>query len=76
MYSRNIIFNGCMAVEGQAIGIVIKTGDNTFIGKIAKQTTIINSPLTSLQKEMNHVVKVVFIIGLVQAIAVFILGVA
>ena len=36
MYSKNIIFNSCLIIEGDAVGVVVKTGDNTFIGSIAK----------------------------------------
>ena len=36
IYSKNIIFNSCLAVEGEGYGIVIRTGDKTFIGSIAR----------------------------------------
>lgn len=36
IYSKNVIFNSCLIIEGEALGIVIRTGDSTFIGSIAK----------------------------------------
>jgi len=36
IYSKNIVFNSCLIIEGEALGIVIRTGDSTFIGSIAK----------------------------------------
>ena len=48
MYSKNIIFNSCLIVEGDAIGVVVKTGNDTFIGSIAKQTTGVANEETTL----------------------------
>lgn len=36
--TRNLAFFGTFAVEGSCIGIVIRTGDKTFIGRIANLT--------------------------------------
>jgi magnesium-transporting ATPase (P-type) len=33
MDAHNIAFNSSMVLEGEAYGIVIRTGDNTFIGR-------------------------------------------
>lgn len=38
MEAKNIIFNSCLVMEGQAYGIVFRTGDNTLIGNIARMT--------------------------------------
>lgn len=33
--SKNILYNGCLCVEGASVGIVIRIGDYTALGKIA-----------------------------------------
>ena len=38
MESRNVAFNGSLVVQGEAFGIVIRTGDRTMIGQIAGLT--------------------------------------
>lgn len=73
--SRNIIFNGCLCLEGNALGIVIKTGDETFLGLIAQQTSEIGTPQTLLQKELRRFVAIITIISLVIALVVFGIGV-
>jgi len=35
MYAKNIIFNSCLILEGEGLGIVVRTGNKTFIGSIA-----------------------------------------
>lgn len=71
--SKNIIFNGCLCLEGMAKGIVIKTGDNTFLGIVAQQTAQIEYKVTSLQIEVGKFVKLIGIIGISMAI-VFTIG--
>ena len=72
--SKNIIFNGCLCIEGMAKGIVIKTGDNTFLGIIAQQTAQIVHEETPLQKEVGKFVKIIGLLGLSMGAIVFTIG--
>lgn len=38
MEAKNVCFNSCLCMEGNAYGIVYATGDNTLIGYIARMT--------------------------------------
>ena len=72
--SKNIIFNGCLCLEGMAKGVVIKTGDNTFLGIVAQQTAQIDHEETPLQKEVGKFVKLIGILGLTMGAIVFTIG--
>jgi sodium/potassium-transporting ATPase subunit alpha len=73
--SRNIIFNGCLCLEGSALGVVIKTGDETFLGLVAQQTSKIGNPPTLLQKELRRFVAILTLLSIVIALFVFLIGV-
>lgn len=72
--SKNIIFNGCLCLEGMAKGIVIKTGDSTFLGIVAQQTAQIDHEITPLQKEVGKFVKLIGVLGLTMGAIVFAIG--
>lgn len=56
LQSRNMGFMGCNVVEGQGVGIIIATGRNNQLAKIAKQVGQVTTLLTSLQIELNRFV--------------------
>ena len=76
MDSKNVVFNGCQAIEGSALGVVINTGDNTYLGLVARQTTQTKGEETHFQKEIKGFVKFVFLIGVIMGIIVFVVGLA
>ena len=76
MDSRNIIFNGCFCLEGSAMGVVINTGDRTFLGLVAAQTTRTKGEETKFQQEIKGFVRFVFILGIIMAIIVYAIGIS
>ena len=66
-YSSTIITNGT------AVALVIGTGMNTEIGTIAKLLDTDNTE-TPLKEKLNHIGKVLSIIGILVSIFIFILG--
>jgi len=76
MDSKNLIFNGCQAVEGAAIGVVINTGGRTYLGLLVRQTTLTKGEETEFQKEMKRFVQLVYIIGIIGGLVVFVVGCA
>ena len=76
MDSKNLIFNGCQAIEGSAIGVVVKTGDNTFLGLVARQTTQTKGEETKFQREIKIFVQFIFLIGIIMGVVVFVIGLA
>lgn len=51
-------------MEGSALGIVLKTGDETYLGIIAQQTAQIQQGSTPLQQEIKEFVKFNSILGI------------
>ncbi|CAF3758901.1 unnamed protein product [Rotaria sp. Silwood1] len=63
--TRNLAFFGTFAVEGSCIGVVIRTGDKTFIGRIANLTAGIERGNTPLASEINYFIRIITIIAVV-----------
>ena len=67
--TKNIAFFSTNAVEGTAVGIVIRTGDRTVMGRIANLASGLEGGDTPIAKEITH------FIHLITGVAVF-LGVS
>lgn len=70
----NMAFMGTNIVYGRGSGIVIATGMNTQIGKIAGQLSETKKEITPLQKKLNQISKYISIIVIFIAVAVFAIG--
>ncbi|GAU93801.1 hypothetical protein RvY_05685 [Ramazzottius varieornatus] len=57
--SKNLAFFSTNAVEGAGIGIVVRRGDNTIMGRIAKLTTGIGSGETPIAREIHHFIMII-----------------
>lgn len=55
----NMAFSGSMVTNGKAIGVVVGTGKNTEIGKIAKMLFSTKKETTPLQKSINKIGKII-----------------
>ena len=74
--SANIAFNTAQCLEGEAIGIVVRTGDNTVIGRIAALAGGTTAVETTFQKEVKRVVYIIAAIAFTTAVTFFIIGMA
>lgn len=72
--SANIAFNSAQCLEGEAVGIVIRTGDNTVIGRIAALAGGTDAVETTFQKEVKRVVYIIAAIAFSTAIVFFAIG--
>uniref|UniRef100_A0AC34F4S3 Cation-transporting P-type ATPase N-terminal domain-containing protein n=1 Tax=Panagrolaimus sp. ES5 TaxID=591445 RepID=A0AC34F4S3_9BILA len=72
--AHNIAFNGSMIVEGSGMGVVIRTGKETVIGKIATMTTGQEDNKSRLEKQMSKFVKFLVVVASSVAISVFVAG--
>lgn len=52
---RNMAYMGTMITGGSGIGVVIATGVNTQIGQIQSLVGQAHSPVTPMQKELDHI---------------------
>lgn len=55
----NMAYSGSMITNGKALGVVVATGKNTEIGKIAKMLFNTKKEVTPLQKSINKIGKII-----------------
>jgi len=67
----NMAYSGSLVTSGKAKGVVVATGKNTEIGKIAKLLASTKKEITPLQKSINKIGKI--ITWSVVAVSIFIL---
>jgi sodium/potassium-transporting ATPase subunit alpha len=76
--TRNLAFFSTNAVEGTAIGIVVNTGDNTVMGRIAGLASGLETGETPIAKEIAHFIHIItgvaVFLGLTFFVIAFILG--
>lgn len=72
---RNIAYMSTEAMKGQGEGVVIATGMNTELGKIAGLINETEGELTPLQKRLGDLGKILSVVAVVLCVALFALGV-
>ena len=70
----NMVFSGCLVVRGHARAVVISTGMNTEIGKIAGYLNYTKKNKTPLQLRLDKLGKLVSTIAILAAFSIFIIG--
>eukprot|EP01137_Pigoraptor_chileana_P027808 Opistho-2@10843 len=70
----NLAFYSTLAVEGTGVALVIRTGDETLIGRIAKLSSVEKEELTTLQLEVRRFVKFISILALTLGIIFLVAG--
>ncbi|PMD37745.1 putative Na/K ATPase alpha 1 subunit [Hyaloscypha variabilis F] len=65
--SRNIALMGTMVTNGSATGLVIFTGGNTVMGRIAKATNAVKDVPTLIQQEIYRFVKIIIVLTAILA---------
>ncbi len=71
---KNMVFMNTIVSRGRATAIVVNTGMDTEIGKIAKSIQDQDAPITPLQKKLNIVAKNLGIAAIAISGAVFFIG--
>ncbi|KXN92000.1 Sodium/potassium-transporting ATPase subunit alpha-1 [Leucoagaricus sp. SymC.cos] len=74
--AENLTFNSTLIVNGEAWGIAVRTGDNTFIGQIASLTGSESDNKSPLAVEIGAFVIILSTIAVIFAIAFFAVGLA
>jgi len=70
----NMVFSGCLVVSGYATAVVIATGMNTQIGKIAGYLNYTKKNKTPLQLRLDKLGKMISTIALIAAFTIFVIG--
>ncbi|KAL0947648.1 hypothetical protein HGRIS_013735 [Hohenbuehelia grisea] len=73
--AENIVFNSTLIVNGEAWGVVVRTGDSTFIGQIASLTGGETGNKSPLANEIEHFVRIMSVIAITFAIVFFVVGI-
>lgn len=68
------VFSGTIISKGRGMMKVLKTGDKTKFGAIAKNLSLINEGLTPLQKKLAGLTRFIGIGGIILSIIVFIIS--
>ena len=74
--SKNIGFMTTLITNGSGRAIVVATGDNTMMGKIAGLTNVTHEKKTRLQKELTRFVAIIGTAAIIMALIVIITWVA
>src|SRR6266536_2434710 len=69
--ASNIMFNSSLMVSGEAYGIVIRTGDSTMLGQIARLTAGEEKTTSPLSHEIGNFVKLIATFAIATAIIFF-----
>mmetsp|Transcript_19109 Transcript_19109/g.28577 ORF Transcript_19109/g.28577 Transcript_19109/m.28577 type:complete len:1099 (-) Transcript_19109:170-3466(-) len=75
--AKNIAFYGTLCVNGSGMGLVIATGDNTTIGRIASLAAKASNredSETPIAKEIHHFIKIISAVAIFLGILFLILG--
>lgn len=73
--TRNLIFMGTYATEGEGVGMVIRTGGLSLLSHISDLAASEQAQETTLQIEVKRLVRVVFVISVLMGIAILVLSI-
>ncbi|KAJ7221560.1 aminophospholipid-transporting P-type ATPase [Mycena pura] len=74
--AQNLAFNSTLIINGEAWGVVVRTGDHTFIGQIASLTGGESGNESPLAKEIGMFVIKISIIAILFAVVFFAVGIS
>ncbi len=71
----NMVHAGTLVIEGFATAVIVGTGNNTEIGKIAELVSSTDRAITPIQKGVNHLAWYIFILTMFVVLGIFLLGI-
>ncbi|KAI1704572.1 e1-E2 ATPase domain-containing protein [Ditylenchus destructor] len=72
--ARNVAFNGSYCINGDGVGVVIKTATQTIIGQIANMTTNQKEKKSRLERQIKIFVKFLTVLAITVGSCVFLIG--
>ncbi|KAJ0397615.1 hypothetical protein P43SY_003499 [Pythium insidiosum] len=72
--TKNLCFFGTFIPEGSGKGVVVRTGDKTVMGRIARLATSTGVEMTPIAREINHFVHIIAVVAVSIGIIFFIIG--
>lgn len=71
----NLLFSSSLITYGRGKAIVVETGMNTEVGKIATMINEVDDTLTPLKSKLNNLGKILGIVAVVICIVLFVIGI-
>ncbi|KAF2077458.1 hypothetical protein CYY_001231 [Polysphondylium violaceum] len=72
--TQNLAFYGTLACAGDAIGVIIATGDRTTIGKIASLASKSKPASTPMKREIQQFIKAISIVAITLGLTFLVIG--
>lgn len=73
--AKNMVFSSCVVLSGHAAAVVVETGMDTQVGKIAKMIIESEAPQTPLQEKLARTGKTLGILALTICGVIFLMGI-
>ncbi|KAL0070554.1 hypothetical protein AAF712_002393 [Marasmius tenuissimus] len=73
--AENLVFNSTLVVNGEGWGVVVRTGDHTLIGQVARLTSGEEGNEAPLAREIGRFVIQISVIAIIFAVTFFIVGI-
>lgn len=70
-YPSNHVLRGTTVMEGHGVAQVIRVGDQTEFGKVARQSTIKSEEPTPLNRQLDKLAKLIGVVGFTLALVTF-----
>lgn len=74
--AKNLVFNSSLCMQGEFLGVVFATGDQSLIGRIASLASNTKVVETPLQKEISLFVRRLFIFATILGSTFFVISVS
>ncbi|MCL2484530.1 MAG: cation-translocating P-type ATPase [Endomicrobia bacterium] len=71
----NMLFSSCLITNGRTVAVVVATGMDTEVGKIAELLSSTKKTKTPLQKRLLYIGKFMTVVALLSAVTFFVMGV-
>ena len=70
-YPGNHVLRGTTVIDGHAMARVIRVGDATEFGKVARQATVKSEEITPLNRQLDRLAKLIGVVGFALALITF-----
>lgn len=70
-YPGNHVLRGTTVIDGHGIARVIRVGDATEFGKVARQATVKSEEITPLNRQLDRLAKLIGVVGFALALVTF-----
>lgn len=70
-YPGNLVLRGTTVIDGHGVARVVRVGDATEFGKVARQATVKSEEITPLNRQLERLAKLIGVVGFALALITF-----